>query len=204
MRCPTGSSAACTNRGTPEAKYATCPRSRTRATTALISSAPPGCTGDFVCTNLLNPDMLLIRYRVGDRGRLAPPEARCECGRALPLIQAIDGRNADMLLTADGRQVFWLNPVFYGLPVRQSQIIQESLTQLHVRVAPAPGWGPATGHTVRERLKARMGEVAIALDLVDEVPRTASGKLQAVVCRLPADVRQRILSRGREAAAGVA
>ena len=155
--------------------------------------ARPGSSGDFVCTGLLNPDMPLVRYRVGDRGRLAPGDAKCPCGRPLPLIAAVEGRTNDLLLTRDGRQVFWLNPVFYGLPVRQSQIEQTSLDQLVVRLAPAPGWDEAATRTVLERLHARMGDVAVDLRLVDHVPRTSNGKIQAIVCRLSADERRRAL-----------
>jgi phenylacetate-CoA ligase len=148
--------------------------------------------GELICTGLLNADMPLIRYRVGDQGRLANGDG-CACGRTLPLVGAIDGRSNDLLLTRDGRQVFWLNPVFYGLPVRQSQIVQESLDRLTVLVAPAPGFDPQVARTIEERLRARMGEVAVAIHTLDEIPRTASGKLRAVVCRLTAQEREAVL-----------
>ena len=158
---------------------------------------PRGKAGDFVCSGWLNPDMPLIRYRVGDRGRLPADDRPCGCGRGLPVIAGIEGRSTDLLLTPDGRQVFWLNPVFYGLPIRQSQIVQESLERLSVRVAPAPGYGPATGRTIVERLRSRMGDLIIDLELVDEVPRTSNGKLQAIVCKLSAEDRKAALQRSR-------
>ena len=157
------------------------------------SGPASGPAGDFVCTGLLNADMPLIRYRVGDRGRWLLRSQRCECGRTLPLVGRIDGRSSDLLLTRDGRQVFWLNPVFYGLPVRQSQIVQDSLERLTVRVAPAPGFGPDTWDTIVERLQERMGEVDVTREVVEEVPRTASGKLRAVVCNLSPAQREAVL-----------
>jgi phenylacetate-CoA ligase len=166
--------------------------------------APPGESGEFICTGLLNTDMPLIRYRVGDRGRLAPASERCECGRTLPLIAAIDGRNTDILVTRDGRQIFWLNPVFYGLPVRQSQIVQENIDQITVKVAPGLGFSADTAKTIESRLRTRMGDAAITMQVVDEVERTKNGKIQAVVCRLTAEERDAILRGSRGQATAVA
>jgi phenylacetate-CoA ligase len=155
--------------------------------------------GELVCTGLLNPDMPLIRYRVGDRGHPPESEGRCECGRELPMLGKIDGRTNDLLVTPDGRQVFWLNPVFYGLPIRQSQIAQEKLDFLRVRVAPAEGFSESTERTILDRLRERMGDVQVVIDRVDEVPRTSNGKLRAVVCLLTPAERSAALADARGA-----
>ncbi len=151
--------------------------------------------GELICTGLLNADMPLIRYRTGDRGRLAAPGSTCTCGRALPLLEAIEGRTTDVLLTRDGRQVFWLNPVWYGMPVREAQIVQETIDRLRVRYAPAPGFAAATARTVVERLRQRLGEVEVVFEEVLEVPRAANGKLRAVVCNVPLAEREAALVR---------
>ena len=86
-----------------------------------------GCPGDLVCTGLLNEDMPLIRYRVGDRGVLQAKPESCSCGRALPILASVEGRIDDVLYTIDGKQVGRLDPVFKdNLPVREAQIIQET------------------------------------------------------------------------------
>lgn len=145
--------------------------------------------GEMVATGLLNPDMPLIRYKVGDRAQPARAIGPCPCGRGLPYMGRVEGRMNDILFTPDHRPVFWLNPVFYGLPVRQSQIIQEHLDVLRVRVTPAPGFTVATERTIVSRLQDRMGDVRVIVDRVLEVPRTANGKLRAIVCQLPASER---------------
>ena len=84
--------------------------------------------GELTCTGLLNSDMPLIRYRVGDRGALSARNDACACGRTLPMLSSIDGRRDDVLYTLDGRSVGRLDPVFKGrLPIREAQIIQEAL-----------------------------------------------------------------------------
>jgi phenylacetate-CoA ligase len=156
--------------------------------------AVPGESGDLLCTSLLNSAMPLIRYRTGDRGRFDGAMTECACGRTLPVIAGIDGRTTDMLITRDGRQVFWLNPVFYGLPVRESQIVQESLDRVRVLVARASGFTSDSAGTIARRLAERLGDVEVRIEYVETVPRTANGKLRAVVCELPAAERQAALS----------
>ena len=158
---------------------------------------PDGESGELICTGLLNPDMPMIRYRAGDRGHLPAAQQPCACGRTLPLMGKVEGRSTDMLLTRDGRQVFWLNPVFYGLPVRQSQIIQEGLDRFTVRVAPGLGYGTETSKTIEQRLRGRMGSGQITVEIVEEIERTANGKIQAVICRLTPDEREAVLGGSR-------
>jgi phenylacetate-CoA ligase len=150
----------------------------------------PNTSGELVCTSLLNADMPLIRYRVGDRGSLAARDNVCDCGRRLPIVNAIEGRNNDLLITQDGRRVFWLNPIFYGLPVREAQIIQERLDRVRVRYVPTQDFTPEGGRSITRRLRERVGNVNVILERVDEVPRGANGKFRAVICKVPAEERQ--------------
>jgi phenylacetate-CoA ligase len=155
----------------------------------------PGAVGELVCTGLLNADMPLIRYRVGDRGRLAPPGTRCACGRTLPVVLEIAGRVNDLLITRDGRQVARLGAVFHHLPIRESQIVQQSLDRLHVLVAPAPDFTDDAARTIRERLRERLGEMEVSLEYVETVPRTSNGKVRTVVCNLEPGQREALLGQ---------
>lgn len=151
--------------------------------------------GEFVCTGLLNPDMPLIRYRVGDRGRPALDTAPCPCGRSLPTMGPIEGRISDVLLTPDGRQAMRMGAVFFDLPVRQSQIVQEQLSVVRVRVAPDDSFGTRHERIIAERIQERMGGVQVIIERVAEVPRTSSGKLQAIVSLLSPSQRSAALER---------
>lgn len=143
-----------------------------------------GASGNFVCTGLLNADMPLIRYEVGDRGRINFDSENCSCGRTLPAISRIEGRTNDVLIAPDGRRVYWLNPVFYGLPVRESQIIQEKLNRLRVRYVPAPDFTRDTERSIIDRIQARMGKVEVVMESINAIPRGPNGKFRAVVCEL--------------------
>jgi len=149
-----------------------------------------GRAGDLVCTGLLNVDMPLIRYRVGDRVSMASQRESCACGRTLPLLESIEGRLDDVLFTRDGRRIGRLDPVFKnGLPIREAQIIQVSLDQIRVRYVPEAEFTPVSADSLIARLRAHLGNVHVTLERVDEVPRTANGKFRAVICELPAATR---------------
>jgi phenylacetate-CoA ligase len=148
-----------------------------------------GTSGRFICTSLLNDDMPLVRYAVGDRGRVALRDAGCPCGRSLPALVDVEGRTSDLLIARDGRRVYWLNPILYGLPVREAQIIQETLECVRICYVPAPTFTSRDERLIIDRLQARMGTMDVIFDQVEEVPRAANGKFRAVVCNVPAEQR---------------
>ena len=138
---------------------------------------------ELIATGLLNPHQPLIRYRVGDRLVLAADGDACACGRTLPIVERIDGRSDDVLLTPDGRRIGRLDPVFKGdLPLVEAQIAQEALDHVRLRVVPADGFTDATAADLRRRLAERLGDdVTITIETVERLPRGPGGKLRAVV-----------------------
>jgi phenylacetate-CoA ligase len=148
--------------------------------------------GRLIATGLINVDQPLIRYAVGDRVTMPTADVPCGCGRTLPTISAIEGRDDDTLIAADGRRVGRLDPAFKSdLPIREAQIIQESLEGIRVKYVPAPGFGPDHARELTEALRQRLGDLVITLEAVDEVPRTANGKFRAVICALSTAERAR-------------
>jgi phenylacetate-CoA ligase len=141
-----------------------------------------GQVGRLICTGLLNADMPLIRYEVGDRGALAPPERGCICGRTLPILQQVEGRMDDVVLTRDGRPIGRLDPVFkQDMPIHEAQIIQESLECIRVRFVPTAAYTEHDGQLLVARLRERVGEMHVELEQVEQIPRTSNGKFRAVI-----------------------
>ena len=147
-------------------------------------------TGQLIATGLANPDMPLIRYRTGDRLTLSAGPEGCTCGRTLPLLSRIEGRSDDVLYTADGRAIGRLDPVFKSdFPIREAQIIQESLELIRLRYVPAPGCADRHLSAMADQIRARMPGVRVMAEAVDSIPRSANNKFRAVICRLPAHQR---------------
>ena len=145
----------------------------------------PGQTGRLVCTGLLNPDMPLIRYDVGDRVSIAPPGEKCPCGRTLPILLSVEGRSDDVIVTSEGRQIGRMDPVFKGdIPMREGQIVQESLKLIRVLVVPAPDFTAQHEQVLIDAVRERVGNIEVRIERVSAIPRSANGKFRAVLSKV--------------------
>lgn len=148
---------------------------------------PLGQMGELACTGLLNADMPLIRYQVGDRGALTATPIDCSCGIQLPCLGAVEGRVDDVLVARDGRRIGRLDPVFKAnMPIREAQIIQETLDRVRVLYVPTPEFTSDTGNMIAERIRDRMGDIQVILEPLAQIPLTANGKFRAVISHVSA------------------
>lgn len=147
-------------------------------------STSAGEAGRMICTGLLNRAMPLIRYEVGDRGCLGG--TNCGCGRHLSILQGVEGRIDDVLLTPDGRMVGRLDPVFKAdLPILEAQIVQEAINFIVVKVVAKEAFGPNEEQDLIQRIKQRMGnDVCVTVEIVKEIPRAKNGKFKAVISKV--------------------
>lgn len=163
---------------------------------------PEGESGDLVCTGLANPMMPLIRYRIGDRARLASP-GKCSCGRTLPILECMEGRIDDTLITGDGRLVGRLSPVLKGFPLSEAQIIQEAPLRIRIKYVAAANFAESDKSGMIQSLRKRMGPVEVVLEAVVQIPREPGGKFRAVICRLSAEEKRQLM-KNREGSASAA
>jgi phenylacetate-CoA ligase len=150
------------------------------------SPVPAGTPGSLVATGLLNIDMPLIRYAIGDRASLEGNVPACSCGRPLPVFRSIEGREDDVLYGTDGRQIGRLDPVFKaGLPIREAQIIQDAPDRVRVLCVPLASFSRNDAEAIRARLRRRLGDLHITVESVDQLMRGPNGKIRSVICRVP-------------------
>lgn len=144
----------------------------------------PGEPGEVVATGFLRRYQPLIRFRLGDEASW--DSEPCPCGRRLPVLKEVLGRLEDVIQGPDGRQMVRFHGIFVDLPsVREGQIIQDALDRIRVKVVIAKGWDAASEREVVRRVQARLGSgVQVQVDPVTSIPRTASGKFQAVISRI--------------------
>jgi phenylacetate-CoA ligase len=141
--------------------------------------------GEVIATGFANRAMPLIRYRTGDVATLRK-RAGCPCGRSRPIIDELDGRIEDYVITPDGRRVGRMDHVFKdALLVKEAQILQGSSTGIVVRIAPRPGYGADAQARIEREFRARLGrDIGIRFELVEAIPREANGKFRAVISTL--------------------
>ncbi|MCS6866627.1 MAG: phenylacetate--CoA ligase family protein [Gemmataceae bacterium] len=143
--------------------------------------------GRLLLTDFSNRAMPLIRYQVGDV--VVPSARRCPCGRGLPLLERIEGRDADYVVTPRGQLVsgISLTENFANLipGTAQVQIIQESLTQFRIRLVADDGFNEASRAKVAELVQRTLGEgVDHEVELVDAIPQEASGKYRFCISKV--------------------
>jgi phenylacetate-CoA ligase len=140
-----------------------------------------GETGRLICTGFLNKTMPLIRYEVGDRAFFSP-DSFCACGRTMPILGGIDGRNDDVIITSDGRRIGRLDTVFKAeIRIQEAQIIQEDFSRIRVLYVPTSDFSTIDKDVFLERLHAHLGDMQIIFQEVDQIPRTSNGKFRAVI-----------------------
>jgi phenylacetate-CoA ligase len=145
--------------------------------------AHPGEEGRVVATCLRRRYQPMIRFELGDAAVWS--DGSCACGRAMPLLREVSGRIEDVVVGPDGRQMVRFHGIFTDQAhVREAQVIQEALDVLRIKVVAIAGFGAADIDDIRSRIRQRLGEVAVLVELVDEIPRTKAGKFQAVISRL--------------------
>ncbi len=138
--------------------------------------------GEVISTAFSNRAMPLIRYRTGDVATLRK-RGGCPCGRARPILEQIDGRIEDFVVTPDGRRIGRMDHIFKdALQVKEAQIHQPSLDRITVRLVPREGFGDADRRELEREFRSRLGdEIEIAYELLDAIPRGPNGKFRAVL-----------------------
>lgn len=145
-----------------------------------------GRDDSLVVTDLFNLESPVLRYEIGDHGRIS--ETPCPCGRTLPVLSQVLGRAYDIIATRAGRRVHpeALIYIFEELQrtnrvVRQFQIVQQRNFELVVRIVPGRDWSHEYVKEIESRVEIVLQEpVRCNVVLVEYIEREASGKMRVV------------------------
>lgn len=139
----------------------------------------PGEVGKVVITTLHNFAFPLIRYVIADYAEAGAP---CPCGRGLPVIRRILGRERNLCTTPDGRRFY---PTFaasvwsHVAPIRQIQMIQRTRERIEVRLAMPRPLEAAERIELTRALRETLGHpFELVFTIVDEIPRGPGGKYE--------------------------
>ena len=146
------------------------------------SPCPVGEVGEMLVTDLENRAFPIIRYAIGDRGRLL--KEKCSCGISLPLMAPVQGKTVDVIHLPDGTAITDMNVIFdrYPSTVRGFQVHQDREGKLEIRYIPC---GPsihtrmALIHIQKEMEKTIRNQVPVSFKAVTDIPHQ-NGKLQYI------------------------
>jgi phenylacetate-CoA ligase len=142
--------------------------------------------GEVIVTNLNNFTMPLIRYKLGDIAVLSGE--KCKCGRGLPLIKQIVGREDDFIILPSGRKISprMINAIENISGIISYKTIQESKNRILVQLVKGNEFSDSTIPEVKKQIKLGcLGEqIEINVKLVKEIPKSDRGKIRAIVSNL--------------------
>jgi phenylacetate-CoA ligase len=149
-----------------------------------------GDSGKLIITDLSNRAMPLVRYQVGDvvvgSGRV------CRCGRGLPMIERVEGREADYVVTPSGRLISGIslteNFALLIPGTAQIQIVQESLHSLRLRLVKGDDFTDDGLRKIAELVGELFGpSVRHDVEFVDAIPQEPSGKYRFCISKVARD-----------------
>jgi len=144
----------------------------------------PGEVGEIVATSFLATATPIIRYRTGDLARYGG-EACESCGRPHRILESIEGRLQEFVVSEDGRRVSATALNDHGDLYRRLlrfQYYQEAPGVVTFRYVP-DGTFVAADHLpeLEERLQAKLGDIRLRTEQVDVLPTTRRGKVGRTV-----------------------
>jgi phenylacetate-coenzyme A ligase PaaK-like adenylate-forming protein len=146
-----------------------------------------GQPGHLVLTGLHNYAMPLLRYRLGDVSALL--ERHCSCERTLPLMHPVTTKAEDIVVTPEGRFIsssVLTHPFKPMTNILASQIVQESLDRLVIRIVRRPTYTDRDSRILIEEFAKRVGSgIRIQIEFVESIPRSPTGKLRWVISKVP-------------------
>jgi phenylacetate-CoA ligase len=143
--------------------------------------------GQVVLTSLHNFASPLIRYLVGD---YATPGQPCSCGRGLPVIKRVLGRQRNVLKMPDGRRI-WPSFTSNGMRLMdlfdggQFQVIQKTLNEIHINLAHISPFTAEYEDKMRLQLQAIFDyPFKFVFNYLEKIERGPGGKYEDFKCEL--------------------
>jgi len=149
--------------------------------------ANPGETGEIILTNLNNYVMPFLRYKVGDLGKSS--DHICSCGRNLSMMESIEGRDSDIIVTPSGDfLVVHFFTIFFDhlAGVDQFQVRQKSIDNIIILIVKNDKFTTADEQYIKSGIQKYVGEnVRLEMDYVESIPLSRSGKRRFVISDVP-------------------
>lgn len=128
----------------------------------------------------------LIRYDIGDKAYLSETNLQCECGTLYPIVDRIEGRSADYLLSPTNGKFtsIYLSLVsgVFSNSVKSMQFIQNKIDSVDVYIVVDKHWNDNMNQIILDKLHYSLGEsMKITIHKVNELQKDPSGKTRFII-----------------------
>ena len=149
----------------------------------MLESVPLEGENRLLVTSLTNRLMPMIRYDIGDSGRLLDGE--CDCGLPFPLMEMNLCRQNDLIRTRSGKTVHpsYFNRLLYGqTQIRQYQWVQREIDRLTLNLVAAQALNADTLAVLESSIRRDVdAQIGLEVNYLDAIPPTVSGKHRFVI-----------------------
>lgn len=149
-----------------------------------LNPVKEGEIGDVYVTTLDNYSMPLIRYKIGDAARAT--FKTCSCGRGMPLIKEIRGREVNMFKRKDGALIdgeFFTHLLYFRDKVIQFKVIQQDYDAIQFLIVGT--LKESERLEIETKVRKAMGQDCnISWNFVKEIPLLSNGKYLYTVSHL--------------------
>ncbi len=149
------------------------------------NSCKPGEIGRLICTNFCNRAFPIIRYDIGDVVKISNKQ-KCECNRGGLIIDFIEGRIEDYVITTDGRKIGRLDHLFKDtLGIKEAQIIQNQIGEITIKYVPDEMFTNKDLVILEKECYLRFGNnMKVNFEEVGFINRTQNGKMKFIISNL--------------------
>ncbi len=152
------------------------------------SEAEEGETGELVGTSLWNVVTPFIRYRTMDLAKKGA-SACSDCGRQFQLLDSIQGRLQELIVTKSGRYISMTainmhSDIFDN--VKQFQFRQSEAGKVTFNIVRSPAYSEDDTRRIHSELMKKLGsDMEMEIRFVDSIEIPKSGKFRFLIQELP-------------------
>jgi phenylacetate-CoA ligase len=145
-----------------------------------------GESGEIISTGFNNSATPFIRYRTLDRAVLNTHP--CSCGRAYPLLERIDGRLQELIVSKNNRKIMMAainmhSDVFDN--VKEFQFYQDEPGHVVFRIVRKDTYSEKDTGKIRNELEKKLGScMDLEIAFVDGIERSPRGKYRILIQKL--------------------
>jgi phenylacetate-CoA ligase len=151
---------------------------------------PVGEPGEITITDLYSHEVPFIRYATGD---VAVMSSRpCPCGRALPLLERVEGRSNDSVMTPDGRIINSLALIYCLREIEgivRFRVCQKAVDRFHVQLVRTQNFPVNAEERIKKAWTNLLrSPLEVTFEYLSQLPVERSGKFRHIVSELSGSI----------------
>jgi L-aspartate-alpha-decarboxylase len=158
--------------------------------------AEKGEAGEIIITSLYNYYMPFLRYKIGDSGILS--DMQCSCGRKFPMMEEVEGRSFDMIVTPSGKSLggfFWTFISRAAPGIQKFQVVQREKNCAEFKIVPDKSFTMESQKKLEYEIKEKIGnDLKVNIKIMDEIPVSPSGKFRFIISDI---LRERLVMKSK-------